>query len=66
MSASTPAAAPPLRVAYVARALGVSTSTVRRMIRDGELEAFKTRNRINSPLRITQASFDAYVERNRP
>ena len=56
-----------LRVAVVARKLGVSTSTVRRMIADGELDGYRLRQPktagSNTPLYVTRASYLAHVQR---
>jgi Mn-dependent DtxR family transcriptional regulator len=56
-----------LRVAEVAREIGVSASTVRRMIADGELDGYRLRQPSskaqNTPLYVTRASFDLYLQK---
>ena len=43
--------------------LGVSKATVARLVRDGELEAYKLTPGITSPYRIYRDSIDAFVQR---
>jgi excisionase family DNA binding protein len=51
-----------LSTAETCERLRLSRWTVSKLVRSGELEAVKGPAR-NSPLRITKASIDAYVER---
>lgn len=56
-----------IRVAAAAVELGVSPSTVRRMIADGELDGYRLRQpksgAQNTPLYVTRASLDRALER---
>jgi excisionase family DNA binding protein len=49
-----------------AEMLGVSTTTVTRLVKRGLLIGYKLTPEPNSPLRITKASIKAYIDAHRP
>jgi excisionase family DNA binding protein len=54
-----------LTVDEISARLRVTKKTVFNLVRSGELAAIKTSGAPNAPLRITEESFAAYIERNR-
>ena len=54
-----------LTVAQTADYLGFCEQTIRRLIKDGKLEASKTGNGENSSWRITSVSIEKLMEANR-
>jgi len=53
--------------AQAADLLGVSRSTITRLVQDGQLEAYKLNpSAVNSPLRIYRASIDRLLEQRQP
>jgi Helix-turn-helix domain len=62
--AATEAPGPYLTRRETEKWLNMSAETVRRLIRQGELTAFKNGTGKTSPLRITLASIEAFIERH--
>lgn len=54
-----------LTAAEARERIGVSREQLRRLIKDGEIEAHKTGSAVNSHYRIPEKSVEAYLERHR-
>lgn len=52
-----------LTMAQAAKMLGVSTKTIERRIKSGEIKAYKFGNSKTSPVRISEEALQAYIER---